>query len=298
MRPSKPSITLLGGTGFIGKALGKALHDRGYSLRIISRRNAPDIPYPANIYRYLNDGSIPEAAIRGSRAIINLAGESLMRRSWQGENLSLIINSRVKTAAAIVTALHSTGEKPLIIQASASGYYGDTQDQLVSEDCGAGGGLLAKIADQWEGELKACTAPKVIMRLGMVLGKEGGAFPLLKKIYAYGLGAILGTGKQYVSWVHLHDLLAFVTQAIENERLRGTYNLVAPHVPTYHEFHQMLSKHAPLTCPIAIPEALLKLGDKSKLVTISQRLSCQKATADGYVFRYPNLHTALNSLYT
>lgn len=290
---AKKSVLLVGGTGFIGRALGKHLHAAGYAIRLLVRRSGVSLPFPATLLRWTAPEPLPTAAMQGTYAVINLAGESIAARRWTQEQKRRIIDSRVQTTKAVVAA-----SPPLLIQASASGYYGDTGDSIADESHAAGTGFLADTAKAWEAEAQQAKQVN-IMRLGMVLGKDGGAFPQLAQVYRFGLGTVIGTGKQYVSWIHIDDVCAYVLRCLQDSTMRGAYNLVAPQVLTYKEFHQALSRYAPFTLPLPVPAFALRMlwGDKSELITSSQRLNPARLLAEGFKYRHASIDSALADVF-
>ncbi|MDE3269865.1 MAG: TIGR01777 family oxidoreductase [Pseudomonadota bacterium] len=289
------TLLLVGGTGFIGRELGKYLHAAGYSLRLLVRSEISEesLRFPARLYRWHAAMPVPAAAMTGLTAAINLAGAPIAARRWTAKQKQLIIASRVLTTRALVAA-----SPPLLIQASASGFYGDTGAAAADEKQAAGSGFLADTAKAWEAEAQGAKQV-AIMRFGMVLGKGGGAFPQLARIYRCGLGAVIGTGKQYVSWIHVEDVCAYVLRCLQDRTMRGVYNLVAPQALTYREFHQAFARHAPFALPLpAVPAVVLRLfwGDKSELLLASQHLTPARLLASGFKYRYPDLNSALKNL--
>lgn len=294
------TVLIIGGSGFIGSRLSSFLHAAGYPVRVLSRNPNPRLPSFVTPFCWQQDGNIPDAALEQVSAVINLAGETVATGRWNKSKKERIVASRLQTTQAMVTALRHQKNTPLVIQASASGYYGDKGQTLITENTEAGRDFLATTAKRWEETLTTAGLENryLIMRLGMVLGPNGGAMVTLKKIYKIGAGASLGSGRQYLSWVHVDDVCLFVLHALRTPTCQGIYNIVSPQAVTYDTLHQALRKHfgVKVSCPIRIPSWFLHLvlGEKANLVTTSQRIVPQKAQTEGFVFKYPDLATALS----
>ena len=219
-------VTIVGGSGFIGTVLGTFLHKRGYRLRVVSRNQQLKLPYPAQVFCWQGD-LLPDESYRGVLAIINLAGESLADGRWTATKKERIVSSRVKTTQAVVEALT---DQPhiVLVQASAVGYYGS--------------GFLAETARRWEAAVDNINNRRLVLRLGMVIGNSGGVLPMLQRLYRWRIGACLGTGQQYLSWIHATDVCRFIEWGLTNDNSNGVYDLVAPQLTTYRQFHQALSR--------------------------------------------------------
>ena len=293
---------LIGGSGFVGRLLGTFLHAEGYDLQVLSRQANLPLPYPAEVFCWQRDGSIPAAALAEADVVINLAGASIATGRWSQVRKREIVASRVESTQALVTALSPLAHKPLVVQATGIGYYGDRGDEPLTEDATAGTGFLADTARQWEAVLQTAqlTNRYVLMRLGLVLGEGGGALPVLRRIYRWGGGASLGSGQQYVSWVHGEDVCRFVLHVLHHDTCHGIYNLTAPSAITYDTWHRaLMHRYQPLVAsPVRVPVWLLHLllGEKAELMTASQRAVPQRTLATGYVFQFTDINTALASI--
>ena len=296
------TLLLIGGSGFIGCQLGAFLHARGHTLRVLSRRTQLLLPFPAQHYRWQQDGTIPVAALAGVDAVVNLAGVSIAAGRWTVAQRQQIVASRLQPTRALAVALRSLDHQPVVVQASGSGYYGDCGAEYLAEDAAAGTDFLALTAQQWEQSLTAAGLENrcLILRFGMVLGNDGGALTMLHNIYRWGGGASLGSGQQYVSWVHSDDVCEFVLHVLHDPACRGVYNLVAPQAVTYDMLHRALLQHFRpwFASPWRVPAWLLRLvlGEKAALVLASQRAVPQRALASGYVFRFDEIGAALAAL--
>ena len=266
-------ITIVGGSGFIGTVLGTFLHERGYRLRVVSRNRKLQLPYPAQIFCWQGD-LLPSEACRGVMAVVNLAGESLADGRWTAAKKKRIVSSRINTTQAIVKAL-ANYPNIVLVQASAVGYYGH--------------GFLAETARRWEAVVDELDNRRLILRLGMVISDVGGVLPLLQRLYRWRLGACLGTGQQYLSWIHATDVCRFIDWGLVNENINGVYDLVAPQLTSYRQFHQALSR--PFNNPLSVPTWLLRLvlGEKASLVVDGSAVRPQRALADGFTFKFSRL---------
>ncbi|MBP9706139.1 MAG: TIGR01777 family oxidoreductase [Oligoflexales bacterium] len=300
---NEKTVLILGGTGFIGRELGILLTSLGYSVRILTRANPNTLllPYPAKIIQWRGD--IPAEAISECFAVVNLAGDSVASGRWTDEKKESIIASRRSVAASLIEAINRHHPKlRVLVQASAIGFYGDRNDLELDENSPPGTGFLAETCLAWENSLDDLpeTVRKVTTRIGVVLGHGGGALSEIAEIYGKGLGAVLGSGKQYMSWIHIADICKFISEAIEIEGYSGTYNLTAPHPVQNSEFHQAMMKYFTRSSPLKVPEFVLKtvLGEKSKLVLDSQNVKPRRALAQGFKFNYTTIEQALDSLYS
>lgn len=300
---SKP-IVIAGGTGFIGRALTRQLLDRGHAVTILTRTPRPRLDAAREIAWDGAHAGGWAAQIDGAEAIINLAGRSISC-PHNPENLRAIAASRIQSAQAIAQAIRQVSTPPRTwVQASAVGYYGDTGDTLCDESSPAGHDLLADICQQWEAALTAAplTATRpVILRIGFVLGRDGGALPVLQHLTRWFLGGAVGHGQQYLSWIHLADLADMFVQAIENPALTGPCNAVAPHPVTNAQFMRALrhALHRPWSPPapaLAVKFGALLLGTEGSLALISQRCTPKKFLAAGFPWQFPELPPALADL--
>lgn len=267
-------VTVVGGSGFIGTVLGTFLHERGYRLRVVSRNRHLRLPYPAKIFCWQN-GQLPDEACRGVMAVVNLAGESLADGRWTAKKKERIVASRINTSRAVVKAL---ADQPqiVLVQASAVGYYGP--------------GFLAETARLWEGAIDELDNRRLVLRLGVVLSELGGILPMLQRLYRWRLGACLGNGQQYFSWIHVTDVCRFIDWGLTNKDSNGVYDLVAPQITNYRQFHQALLRPT-FNNPFSIPAWLLRfvLGEKASLVLDGSAVKPQRALAEGFTFKFPRL---------
>jgi uncharacterized protein (TIGR01777 family) len=273
-------IAVTGASGFIGRRLTQRLQSEGHTVREISLRSgAPIVPI--------------------CHAVVHLAGEPVAQR-WTRSARNRILKSRVEGTKSLVKAL-SEHPPPVLISASAIGYYGARGDEILTETSKPGADFLAQVAIAWEREARSAAqlgVRAVPLRFGMVLGRGGGALKKMLLPFRLGLGGRLGSGDQWMSWIHLDDLIALIGFAIESAQCKGAMNAVAPHPVTNAEFTHDLARalHRPAVFPV--PEFVLKLlyGEMSQVILGSQRVKPEAALQAGFEFRFPELGRALRQI--
>ena len=297
-------IILAGGSGFIGTALAREFTRRGHEVVILTRSPRPRTDGTREVAW---DGKNPSdwvQLLEDAETIVNLTGKNI-NCPHTPENLRQITASRVDSVTAIAHAITQVKTPPRTwIQTSATGFYGDTGDHLSDETSPSGQDALAKVCREWEAAFTSSPCPqtrKVILRLGVVLGHEGGAFPILSRLTKAFLGGAAGNGRQYISWIHLADLMQIFMAVSEREDLQGTFNAVAPNPVTNAEFMRELrgALHRPWSPPV--PKFAIRLGawltrsDPSLSLT-SQRCATQRLMKAGFVFKFPQLRPTLDDL--
>jgi len=272
-------VLVTGASGFVGNAVCKELEKKGHEVLKFSRSSKELIPHNVE-------------------AVINLAGENVGER-WSGEKKKRILESRTDFVKNLSAKFEDINNLEIFISSSAVGFYGNRNEEILSEDSSAGSGFLADVCLQWEKSVidNFSQCRTVLLRTGVVLG-NGGALKKMRLPFQLGLGSALGSGKQWMSWIDLQDLAKMYVFALENEKLKGIFNSVAPNPVTNLQFSQTLAKslHRPLL-PVAAPEMVLRmaLGEMAAIVLDSQRVSAEKILGTGFQFQFNDLSECLKS---
>ena len=294
------NVLISGASGLVGSALIPALVSRGDRvIRLVRHPAAPGAPeiewHPGSL--------LDPEALEGFDAIIHLAGESVFGR-WTAAKKKAIYDSRVLGAQTISDAIAGCQRAPQIfLSASAIGYYGSRADEPLDEDSSNGEGFLAEVAREWEGATAAARragARVVNLRFGVVLSTQGGALQKMLPPFRFGLGGRMGDGKQWFSWISIVDAIGAILFALDQERVRGPLNLVAPDPVTNQDFAKTLGRvlHRPAIFPVPtfIPRLVFGKEMTDETFSASQRVIPAKLAATGYNFRYPELEAALRTL--
>ena len=299
-------VVITGATGFIGKALCKELH-KDYELIGLSRNAEKAAESLAGLATTIewNARTVGgwEAAVEGAVAIVNLAGENIGTGRWTEAKKRRILQSRLNATRMVFEAVKQANNRPkVVIQASAIGYYGCCGDEIVDESRPAGDGFLADVCEQWEQTMEPIQSLGVRLataRFGTVLGAEGGLIRSVLPRFRYFPGFQPGSGKQWLSWVHIEDAVGGIRFLIENDTLQGTYNLTSPNPVLSKDFYQLLGKAAHCAAILHVPASVLKLlmGEMAtELLLCSQRVLPEKLLQSGYKFRYAEIEPALEDI--
>lgn len=297
MREEGMILGLTGATGLLGRAVADAAHARKHRVIAFSRRPHVTIEAADEVRRW--DTTHPPN-VRGVEAVIHLAGESIQGR-WTPAKRAAIRQSRIEGTRALVTALAEQAPAATLVCASGISYYGHRGDDVLEETASPGSGFLSEVAQALEaeaGRASAHGARVVTARLGLVLSRRGGAFPLLKRLHQLGLGGRLGNGRQWISWIHEADAAALLLTAAEDARYTGPLNAVAPHPVPQAEFSRELAAclQRPAWCRTPAWTLRLVLGEQASLLLDSQRARPAVAEQAGFIFRHPTLASAFSEV--
>ena len=284
-------VLLTGGTGFIGSRLAAQLAAAGHHVTIVSRGPAGDVTWEPDAVR---------TAVGASDAVIHLAGENLFARRWNAAYKDRLRASRVDTTRLLADAV-AESRPSVFITASAIGFYGTSADRHFVAGDGPGDDFLARLCVDWEAARQPAIDAGVrtaTVRIGVVQGLGDGALQKMLLPFRLGLGGPVGHGRQWVSWIHLEDLLAMLAWLLENERAHGEYNGTAPNPVSNRELSRTLGRVLRRPAIVPLPGVLLRLalGEVANLVLDGQHVTPSRAQAEGFSFRFPELEPALRDL--
>jgi uncharacterized protein len=296
-------ILIAGGTGLIGKALAEDLTRRGHQVWALSRHpEQGNMPGVQTVGWDAKTAQGWENLAAESDAIINLAGANIGERPWTNERKRLIHDSRVDAGQAIVAALEEAGQRPrVLLQIAGVGYYGVHGDEPLDENAGPGSDYLSRVAVDWEDATQAVESlgvRRVVMRTGVVLAQKGGVldpFILQNRLFA---GGPLGSGRQWISWIHIVDLMRAFNFFLESQQARGVFNVTSPEPVTNAAFGRMVAQvmHRPFWAPAPAFALRTVLGEMSTLVLDGQRVLPKRLLEMGFQFEFGELRRALEDL--
>lgn len=294
------NILITGGSGLVGKKITQLLEKKGYEVAWLSRN--PEKNKQQSFFWDVDKGNIDQKSIEWADAIIHLAGEGVADKRWTDSRKRAILESRTLSTQMLYNAIEKADAKPeVFISASAVGYYGfNTGDTLQVEDSTAGKDFLAQVVIAWENRVKMLEKiglRTVMLRIGIVLDKDGGA---LKEMMKPPVAAPLGTGRQWMSWIQIDDLARMFVFALEDEKVQGIYNAVGPKPATNAELTEKAAKKVnKLFMNFGVPAFGLKLalGEMAQMVLGGNKVSSKKIEQEGFKFRYPDLESALEKIY-
>ncbi len=302
-------ILLVGCSGFVGRALVPQLLAAGHSLTLVSRSSQPlpGVQHP-QLQRLQADPANPlswqqpglQQALASAEAVVNLAGEPIAEKRWTPQHVQLLRSSRIDTTSALVGALAALpeGQRPtVLINGSAIGYYGTSTSQEFAETSPAGSDVLGQLCVAWEQEARVAESlcRVVILRIGIVLGADGGALGKMLPVFRMGFGGPIGDGQQWMSWISRIDLCQLISTALVDPAYSGVYNAVAPHPTSMATFAATLGRclGRPSLLPVPGPLLQLLLGDGAKVVLEGQKVLPCRLQEQGFTFAYGELSAAL-----
>jgi hypothetical protein len=297
-------IILAGGSGFLGNALANHFTQLSDEVIVLTRRPRTRVDGVREVAWDARRLGNWEQFIDGADVVINLTGKSI-QCVFTPENRRQIIASRVDSVRAISEAIRRAAQPPkLLIQASAIGYYGHTCEPAADESTLGGKTFLAEACCEWEAALNPQTLPTtrcITLRIGVVLGRDGGALPKLARLASCFLGGAAGDGQQFLSWIHLEDFIRVVNSIVENETWRGVFNATAPNPAKNAEFmrelrHVLDRPWSPPAPEFAVRLLAPLLGADASLALESQRVEPQRLLTEGFQFHFPELREALEDL--
>ena len=273
------NVVITGGSGFIGREVSQRLTAAGHVVRPVSLR-----------------GTLPPDALKDANAVIHLAGEPVAQR-WTASARDKILRSRIEGTQVLVAAMRMHPPQ-VLISASAVGYYGSRGDQILIESSPPAQDFLGRVAVAWEEAAQAAEPMGVRVariRIGMVLGKGGGALSKMLLPFRLGVGGRLGSGRQWMSWIHSDDLVELIAFLMKESTVRGVFNATSPFPVTNREFTQALAEalHRPAIIPVPAFALRLALGEMAGVVLASQRAVPDAAQRAGFVFEHPDIFSAL-----
>lgn len=299
----KKQILITGATGLVGKRLVALLHHMGHGVSVLSRKKAAITGAKVFLWDVYKQ-TIDPKCMDGIDTIIHLAGEPIAEKKWTKERKQQIIDSRVLSTQLLYQTIRETNAAVKhFISASAVGYYGDREDEILHETSGVGTGFMAECCKLWEdavdeGQSLGIRIAK--LRIGFILARKEGALVSLDRPIRFFAAAPLGSGNQWIPWVHIDDIVSMFLTALEDPNFNGAYNACAPFPVTNASLTRSIAKalNRPVW-PFKVPEKVLEmiLGKMSAVVTLSTNTSAQKLLDSGFIFKYTHLEDALADIY-
>jgi len=295
------NILITGGTGLIGRALCRALLAEGHTLTVFSR-------HPETVPAKCGAGvqalaSLDEwTADRYFDAVINLAGEPIVDAAWTERRKQVLRDSRIALTRQLVARIAQAEQRPaVLLSGSAVGYYGGRGDRELVETSGPGDDFPAQLCMDWEAaalEAENLGVRVCLLRTGLILSKDGGLLARMLPPFRLGLGARLGDGKQWMSWIHIDDYVKYLLHLLQDEQLSGPFDMTTPQPVTNAEFTRILAMVLHRPAPFSAPVAMLKLamGERAALVLEGQRVLPARLRASGVQCTYPDLESALRAI--
>ncbi|GAB4168514.1 MAG: TIGR01777 family oxidoreductase [Wenzhouxiangellaceae bacterium] len=293
-------ILITGGTGFIGQALCRRLHELGHHLLVVSRhpdKAAARLPAGTRVASEVD--ALAEAR---PEALVNLAGEPIFGRRWSHAQKRRLVESRTAVTAALVALCGRLDPPPkVLVSASAMGWYGDQGDRVVDEFTAPAPSYEHDLCAAWEAEAQRAAAlgtRVAIARIGLVLDRDGGLLARMLPAFRLGLGGRLGDGRQYMPWIHRRDLVRALIFVLDNDRLDGPFNMAAPHPVRNADFAAALARKLGRPAWLAMPAPLLNLmfGEMARLMLTGADMRPKRLLEAGFEFDFPQLEAALDQI--
>ncbi|OOG76106.1 TIGR01777 family oxidoreductase [Flavobacterium sp. A45] len=297
----KQNVLITGGTGFIGKKLTKILLERGFSVSVLTRNSKPNIDGVTYYIWDVSSQNIEEAAVLNADYIIHLAGENIAEKKWTTTRKAEIKDSRTQSAQLIYNVLKKHNKRiEAFVSASGIGFYGAINGEgICTENTLPANDFIGVTCQEWEksADLMAGLGIRTVkIRTGLVLGKDEGILKKLTPIFKRGLGSALGSGKQYMPWIHIHDLCMMYIEAIENDKMSGAYNATINDSTTNLSFSKALANSLGKSMWLPkVPAFLIRIGmgEMADIVLTGRRVSSDKIKKLGFRFQFKNLKKAL-----
>lgn len=296
-------IVIAGGSGFVGQKLTATLLNEGHEIIILSRKESKS-EGNVRFVSWLQEDSKPEAEIVAADVIVNLAGVSINEGRWTAKHRKQIYDSRMEATDELLRIISVLDKKPsVLVNASAIGIYSASENNIYTEEStDYAEDFLGKTVTDWETKATSVTSNKirsVLMRFGVILGKDSGALPLMVMPYKLFIGGTVGSGNQWVSWVHIEDVTRAIVFAINNEDLHGPVNVTSPFPKRMKYFGKTIGSVLQRPHWIPVPSLAMKvvLGKKSALVLSGQHVLPEKLLNNKFEFRFATLESALNELF-
>lgn len=296
-------VLVTGATGFIGKVVVRHLLEAGDEVVVLTRNVAKAALVLGNKCKYVkwSDTSVAPSreAFEGVDGVINLMGENIAGHRWTPEQKKVIYDSRIDGTLRLIETMATLEKRPKVfVSASAVGIYGDRGDEELNEQSSASDDFLAHLCKDWEAtanRAKDLGCRVVIIRTGMVIGKGGGALAKMLPVFKKGLGGPLGSGKHYMSWIHVEDLAALYLGCLKNESAQGVYNGTAPYPATNQDFTHSLSRALKRPAFLRVPPFVIRkaFGEMSTVLLGGQRVLPVRGKEINFRYRYPTLDMAL-----
>jgi uncharacterized protein len=285
-------LVIAGSSGFLGAEISRYLASKGYNVVKLVRSNEEK-----GLFWNPSDNILDTNALEGAFVIINLSGANISAGRWDEKRKSLILKSRTEPTRLLAKSISEMRKKPnVFISASAVGYYGDRCDEVLDENSGPGEGFLSDVCREWERSSKNAGVRTVNLRMGVVLSGRGGFLKPLTPLFRYGLGARIGSGNQFMSWISMTDLKRIILQIIEDDKIEGPVNAVSPQPATNEKFSYALASALKRPCFFKVPGFVIKaaLGEMGEsLMLASTRTVPKKLLDSGFRFNHPSIIESL-----